>query len=65
MQQTTAPWQIAKLCRRLANIPASGGHRADSVLHALADKLDRETSFAEPPAREPPERDEHKARRRK
>jgi hypothetical protein len=62
MQQAIDPRQIAKLCRRLANIPTSGGHRADRVLQALADKLDREASFAEPPALQPPERDARKAR---
>jgi hypothetical protein len=65
MQQATDPRQIAKLCRRLANIPTSGGHRADRVLQALADKLDHEASFAEPPAPEAAERDAHNARCRK
>jgi hypothetical protein len=47
MQQATDPRQLAELCRRLANIPTSGGHRADRVLEALASKLDREAEFAE------------------
>jgi len=65
MPQATDPGQLAKLCRRLANIPTSGGHRADRVLQALADKLDREASFAQRTAPEPAERDAHKARCRK
>ncbi len=32
--------------RRLAGIPTSGGHRADRILLALADKLEREASEA-------------------
>jgi hypothetical protein len=47
MQQATDPRKLAELCRRLANVPTSGGHRADRVLHALAAKLDREAEFAE------------------
>jgi hypothetical protein len=47
MQQTTDPRQLADLCRRLANVPTSGGHRADRVLEALAAKLDREAALAE------------------
>ena len=37
---------MAELCRRLASIPTSGGHRADRVLRALAGKLDREAALA-------------------
>jgi hypothetical protein len=44
---------MAQLCRRLASVPTSGGHRADRVLQALAGKLEREAALAETqPARE-------------
>jgi hypothetical protein len=39
--------KTADLYRRLAAIPTSGGHRADSVLLALADKLDHEARDAQ------------------
>jgi hypothetical protein len=48
---------MAELCRRLASIPTSGGHRADQVLFALADKLDHEAAQAEPPAARAPKGD--------
>jgi hypothetical protein len=47
MQQATDPRQLADLCRRLANVPTSGGYRADRVLNELADKLDREAAQAD------------------
>jgi hypothetical protein len=53
MQQATDPRQLAELCRRLANVPTSGGHRADRVLHALAAKLDHEAALAERMTAEP------------
>jgi len=34
---------LAELCRRLARVPTSGGSRADRVLLALAEQLDRQT----------------------
>jgi hypothetical protein len=57
MQQTSDPRQLAELCRRLASVPTSGGHRADRVLFALADKLDREAAQAKPPAARAPKSD--------
>jgi hypothetical protein len=53
MQQATDPRQLAELCRRLANVPTSGGHRADRVLYTLAAKLDREAVLAERMIAEP------------
>jgi hypothetical protein len=57
MSTPADPRQLAKLCRRLANVPTSGGHRADRVLHALAEKLDQEAALAERLAAEPQDRD--------
>lgn len=65
MPEATDPRQLAELCRRLANVPTSGGHRADRVLVALADKLDREAPSVERPAFEPPQRGPRKPRRQK
>ena len=37
----------ADLCRRISRVPTAGGHRADEVLRALADKFDREATVSE------------------
>ena len=42
MPRATHLRKTAELCRQLAGIPTSGGHRADRVLLALAEKLERE-----------------------
>ena len=39
--------RLAGLCRRLASVPTSGGSRADRVLTALADRLDRQIERVE------------------
>ncbi len=54
MSNAADPRQIAELYRRLANIPTSGGHRADRLLQTLAEKLDREAAEAKPPAARAP-----------
>jgi hypothetical protein len=54
MQQTSDPRQLADLCRRVANIPTSGGHRADRVLQALANQLEQEAAQADRSAVEVP-----------
>jgi hypothetical protein len=42
------PREIARLCRRVASIPTSGGHRTDRVLLDLAQELEsRELARAE------------------
>jgi len=48
MSKPTDLKRTADLYRRLASIPTSGGYRADQVLLALADKLDREISTSDP-----------------
>jgi len=58
MPNPADPRQIAELCRRLASIPTSGGHRADRALHVLAGKIEREAALAERFAPEPPKRDQ-------
>src|SRR6516162_29901 len=40
--------EAAELCRRVAAIPTSGGHRADRALLVLAEKLDREAIVNHP-----------------
>jgi hypothetical protein len=45
MSKTTHFRKVADLCRRVAAIPTSGGHRADRALLALAGKLDREAAM--------------------
>lgn len=47
MSKATDPQRIAELCRRVAAIPTSGGHRADRALLTLAGKLDREATALE------------------
>ena len=59
MPNPADPRQIAELCRRLASIPTSGGHRADRALHVLAGKIEHEAGLAgERLAPEPPKRDQ-------
>ena len=36
--------RLANLCKRMAEVPTSGGHRADRRLLTLADRLDREAA---------------------
>jgi hypothetical protein len=46
------PREIARLCRRMASIPTSGGHRTDRVLLELAEELEsKERESAEPESR--------------
>lgn len=40
----------ADLCRRAARVPTSGGHHADRLLLALAERLEREAKTTETPA---------------
>jgi hypothetical protein len=39
--------RMANLYRRVAKIPTSGGHRADRILLALAERLDRDAEGRE------------------
>jgi len=39
--------RTADLCKRLADVPTTGGHRADQVLNALAEKLYRDAAQAD------------------
>ena len=36
--------RLADLCKRMAEVPTSGGHRADRRLLTLAERLDREAA---------------------
>jgi hypothetical protein len=46
------PREIARLCRRMASIPTSGGHRTDRVLLELAEELEsKERESAAPEIR--------------
>jgi hypothetical protein len=41
------PREMARLCRRVANIRTSGGHRVDRVLRDLAAQLESRPSLRE------------------
>jgi hypothetical protein len=47
LTKTTERQRVVDLCSRVANIPTTGGHRADRVLLVLADKLDCEATVPE------------------
>jgi hypothetical protein len=54
MNRATDLRHMADLCKRMAAIPTSGGHRADRKLLTLADKLDHEAARLEVETKPPP-----------
>ena len=44
MDRATDLRRLADLCKRMAEVPTSGGHRADRRLLTLAERLDREVA---------------------